>query len=155
MLIKSLNVNKGTGPCSIPQKILNIICDSIANPIVIIANISFLTGVHPERLKIAKVIPIFKGGSKMLTSNFRPISLLSNLNKIMEKLMFNRVHSFLEKENLIYNKQFGFRRKHSTNHALINITEQIRESLDNGQYSCGVFVDFQKVFDTVNHDILL
>ena len=91
----------------------------------------------------------------MLTSNFRPISLLSNLNKIMEKLMFNRVHSFLGKENLIYNKQFGFRPKHSTNHALINITEQIRESLDNGQYSCGVFVDFQKAFDTVNHDILL
>ena len=75
-----------------PQKILNMICDSIANPIALIANISFLTGVHPERLKIAKVIPIFKSGSKMLTSNFRPISLLSNLNKIMEKIMFNRVH---------------------------------------------------------------
>ena len=155
LLIKGFNVNKATGPCSIPPKILNMICDSIANPIVTIANLSFLTGVHPDRLKCAKVIPIFKSGSKMLTSNFRPISLLSNLNKILEKLMFSRVHSFLEKENIIYNNQFGFRPKHSTNHALINITELIRETLDNGQYSCGVFVDFQKAFDTVNHNILL
>ena len=62
VLIKSFNVNKGTGPCSIPPKILNMICDSIANSIALIVNISFLTGVHPERLKIAKVIPIFKSG---------------------------------------------------------------------------------------------
>ena len=91
----------------------------------------------------------------MLTSNFRPISLRSNLNKILEKLMFKRVHSFLEKENIIYNNQFGFRPKHSTNHALISITEQIRETLDSGQYACGIFIDFKKAFDTVNHNILL
>ena len=154
-LIKRFNVNKATGPCSIPPKILNMISESIAKPIVTIANLSFSTGVHPERLKVAKVIPIYKSGSKMLTSNFRPISLLSNLNKILEKLMFKRVYSFLEKENIIYNNQFGFRPKHSTNHALISITEQIKEALDNGQYACGVFVDFQKAFDTVNHEILL
>ncbi len=69
--------------------------------------------------------------------------------------MFSRVLSFLENENIIYSKQFGFRPKHSTNHALINITEQIKEAIDNGQFACGVFVDFQKAFDTVNHDILL
>jgi hypothetical protein len=154
-LIKSFNINKGTGPCSIPPKILNMICDSVSPPIAIIANLSFSTGVHPERLKVAKVIPIFKSGSKMLTSNFRPISLLSNLNKILEKLMFNRVLSFLEQEKIIYNNQFGFRPKHSTNHALISITEQIKENLDNNNYACGVFVDFQKAFDTVNHSILL
>ncbi len=85
-------LNKATGPCSIPPKILNLICDSIAYPIAIIANLSFMTGVHPERLKTAKVIPIYKTGSKILTSNFRPISLLSNLNKILEKLMFYRVN---------------------------------------------------------------
>jgi retron-type reverse transcriptase len=91
----------------------------------------------------------------MLTNNFRPISLLSNWNKIFEKLMFNRVHSFLEQEKIIYDNQFGFRPKHSTNHALISITEQIKENLDKDNYACGVFVDFQKAFDTVNHNILL
>ena len=68
--------------------------------------------------------------------------------------MFTRVHTFLENENLIFDKQFGFRPKHSTNHELINITEQIKEALDQGQYACGVFVDLQKAFDTVNHNIL-
>ena len=103
-LIKSFNVNKSTGPCSVPPKIINMVCDNIAYPIAKIANTSFATGVHQERLKIAKVIPIFKIGSKMLTSNYRPISLLSNLNKILEKLMFTGVHSSLENENLIFNK---------------------------------------------------
>ena len=132
-----------------------MICDTIAYPIAKLANISFETDLHPERLKIEKVIPIFKSGSKMLTSNYRPISLLSNLNKIIEKIMFTRVHSFLQNENLIYKQQFGFRPKHSTTHALINITENIKEALDNGKSACGVFVDLKKAFDTVNHEILL
>ena len=91
----------------------------------------------------------------MLTSNYRPISLLSNLNKILEKLMFLRVLSFLYKENVIYKQQFGFTPKHSTTHAIIIITEKIREALNKGKFSCGVFVDLQKAFDTVNHEVLL
>ena len=82
-----------------------------AKPSSKIANLSFLTGVHPEKLKVAKVVPIYKGGSKMQTSNYRPISLLSNLNKILEK----SEGTFLSrKENVIYKQQFGFRPKHST-----------------------------------------
>ena len=69
--------------------------------------------------------------------------------------MYTRLYNFLEKYNCLYKKQFGFRNSHSTNHALISITEKIRESLDNNEYSCGVFLDFQKAFDTVNHNILL
>ena len=78
---------------------------------------------------MAKVVPIYKSGSKMQTSYYRPISLLSNLNKILEKLMFVRVISFLDKENVIYKQQFGFRPKHSTTHVIINITDKIREAL--------------------------
>ena len=91
----------------------------------------------------------------MLTSNYRPISLLSNINKILEKIMFTRVHSFLQNEKLIYKQQFGFRPKHSTTHALINITEKIKDALDHGKSACGFFVGLQKAFDTVNHEILL
>ncbi len=120
-----------------------------------IYNSSILTGQYIEKLKISKTIPIFKKGSKLLTSNYRPISLLSNLNKIMEKLIFNRLYEFLETFNCLYNLQFGFRSKHSTTHALINITENIRSALDSKKIVCGIFVDLQKAFDTVNHDILL
>ena len=95
---------------------------------------SLTTGVHPDLLKIAKTIPIFKKGSKLNTRNYRPISLLSNLNKILEKLMFNRIYKFLEQHKCIYDRQFGFRKKHSTNQALIKITETIRKALDMDDY---------------------
>ena len=88
---------------------------------------SFSTGTHPDILKIAKTIPVYKKGSRLTISNYRPISLLSNLNKIFEKVIFNRVYDFLEDYDLLYKYQFGFRKKHSTNHALISISEQIRE----------------------------
>ncbi len=96
---------------------------------------------------MAKVIPIFKKGSKLSTSNYRPISLLSNINKIFEKIVFKRVYSFIEKHEMIYKHQYGFRKKHSTNHALVRITEQIRKALDENKFAFGVFVDFQKAFD--------
>ena len=69
--------------------------------------------------------------------------------------MFNRVYDFLERQNSIYNHQFGFRKKHSTIHALIDITESIRKALDNNMHACGIFIDLQKAFDTVNHSILI
>ena len=84
-----------------------------------------------------------------------PISLLSNINRIFEKLVYLRVFTFLDNNNLIYKHQYGFRPKYSTNHALINITETIREALDQGKIACGFFVDFQKAFETVNHSVLL
>ena len=73
----------------------------------------------------------------------------------MEKLVFNRLYNFLEDSQCIFSLQFGFRKKHSTNHALVEITENIRKALDENNFACGVFVDFQKAFDTVNHDILI
>ena len=80
---------------------------------------------------------------------------MSNLNKFFEKIIFKRVSSFVEKNNTLFSHQFGFRSKHSTTHALINITEKIREALDQKKVACGIFVDLQKAFDTVNHEILL
>ncbi len=121
-----------------------------------IINISLSTGIYPDKLKIAKVIPIFKNkGDQLLVSNYRPISLLSNINKIFEKLVYSRVYSFLNLHNCIYELQFGFRAKHSTNHALLSLTEMIRFALDNSNFACGIFIDLQKAFDTVDHKILL
>ena len=126
----------------------------LATPLCWIANISFYTGIHPEKLKQTEIIPIFKNGSRLSPANYRPISLLSNINKIMEKIVYSRVFNYLNINNIFYEQQFGFRPAHSTNHALINITEKIRETLDKGNIAAGVFVDFQKAFDTVNHQIL-
>ena len=91
----------------------------------------------------------------LLLVNYRPISLLSNLNKIFEKLVHERLYSFLELHDCIFELQFGFRTKHSTNHALMSLTEMVRNALDNSKFACGIFVDFQKAFDTVDHNVLI
>ena len=83
------------------------------------------------------------------------MSLLSNIKKILGKLMFNRLYSFIESNKCIYDLQFGFRQKHSTNHALLSMTQQIKDVIDKGNIAGGVFVDFQKAFDKMNHKILL
>ena len=114
-----------------------------------------MSGTFSQQLKTAKIIPVYKKGDPLDCKNYRPISLLSNLGKLTEKLIHSRVNIFLENQKYFYKNQFGFRKKHSTNHALITITEKIQNVLDNNQYACGVFLDFQNAFDTVNHLILL
>ena len=100
-----------------------------------------MTGVFPLVRETAKVVPVFKKDSKFDYSNYHPISLLSNVEKILEKLMYERLYTFLSSNNIIYNLQFGFRQQYSTSHALVNITENIGKDLDGGNKSCGVFVD--------------
>ena len=112
-----------------------------------------MTGVFSSVLKTAKAFPVFKKDSKLDYSNYCPISLLSNIEKILEKLMYKRLYTFLDNKNIIYDLQFGFRQQYS--HALINITKNIRKALDDGNIGCGLFVDLQKAFDTVDHQILL
>ena len=153
--ISSLEINKGSGPFSIPVRILQLLKYDISEPLTQIINLSFSSGCFPNNLKIAKVIPIFKKNSPLECNNYRPISLLSNIDKIFEKIMYSRIIKFLESSKCIYPLQFGFRKQHSTNHTLINITENIRNALDSGQFACGIFVDLQKAFDTVDHEILL
>ena len=81
--------------------------------------------------------------------------MLSNIEKILKELMYTFLYSFLDYNNIIYDLQFGFRQQHSTFYALINITENIRKALDDGNIGCGIFVDLQKAFETVDHQILL
>ena len=147
--------NKATGHASIPLKFLKIVADLIAIPLCRIINFSFRQGIFPELLKTAKVIPSFKAGSADDVNNYRPISLLSIFDKIMEKLMHKQLYAFLEEHQVLFKNQFGFRKKCSTSHSLIEITEKIRESIDSGKYGCGIFIDLKKAFDTVNHEILL
>ena len=141
LIISSLDSHKSSGPNSIPVKILKLLKNDISQQLSDIFNMSFSTGQFPSVLKIAKVIPIHKKQSRVDYTNYRPISLLSNIEKIIEKLMYKRLSNFLDINNLIYSLQFGLRAKYSTTHALINLTESIRQSLDEGSFGCGIFVD--------------
>ena len=153
-IIDCLNLKKSTGPNGIPVFILKAFKDFCSFWLSKLINLCFENGEFPELLKLAKVIPLHKKESILNYLNYRPISLLSVFSKIYEKTIYSRVYSYLVKNNLIYNKQFGFRGNHSVNHAIISITEHIRSLIDKGEYVCGVFVDLEKAFDTVHHDIL-
>ena len=122
--IGKLNPSKSTGPYSIPAKILRIIKEPLSKPLEIIFNISLSTGVVPDSFKLASVIPIYKKGSQIKLSNYRPISLLSTFNRVLEKLIFKRLMSFIDNASILYNKQFGFRTKNSTLHAILSITDK-------------------------------
>ena len=147
--------NKSSGPSSIPLKLLSLIPDLIILPLAHIINMSLLSGEYPDLLKIVKVIPIHKGGSTQDMNNFRPISLLSIFDKVIEKIMHKRLYNFLEEHNILYQNQFGFRKNNSTSYTLAEITDNIKKSIDTGKYGCGIFIDLRKAFDTVNHKILL
>ena len=153
-VIDSLDINKSTGPNSIPVFIIKILKPFFSDWLAKLINLSFETSVFPDILKVAKVIPIHKKNSKLDHVNYRPISLLSVFSKIYEKILYKRIYGFLSINNLFYEKQYGFRSRHSTNHALISVTEKIKSLLDNGKFVAGVFIDLEKAFDTVNHKYL-
>ena len=139
--------NKSTGPQSIPIKLLKLIPDLILIPLCRIINQSFQTGVFPDALKISEVIPIHKGGSPEEINNYRPISLLSIFDKIIEKIMHKRLYDFLQEHNILFQNEVGFCKNNSTSFALIEITEKIKETIDNKKYGCGIFTDLCKAFD--------
>ena len=147
--------NKASGPNSIPTNILKLFKKEFSKPLSDMINMSFNQGVFPNILKIANVIPIHKKGDKLDCNNYRPISLLSNISKIFEKSMHIRLVNFLKKNKLLFCHQFGFRNGYSVNHGLTSLTELIRKALDEDKFACGLFIDLQKAFDTVDHNILL
>ena len=120
-----------------------------------IFNESINLGIFPEKTKIVKVTSIFKSRKKELLTNYRPISVLSCFSKILERIMYNRVYNYLNDNNLLFRKQFGFRKGHSTDHALIKLIDSIYDSFNQNKYTLGVFIDLSKAFDTVDHNILI
>ena len=130
--------------------------DLMAPIIAHLVNVSQATGVFPENGKIARVIPIYKNkGSKQLYENYRPVSLLPILSKIIERLIYNKLFDFLVRYDIIFDSQYGFRTGHSTTHATLDFIQTIEDSIEKNEYAIGVFCDLSKAFDTLNHKVLL
>ena len=113
--------------------------------------------IFPEKMKIAKVIPLFENGYSENITNYRPISVLPCFSKVLQPIMYKRLFKYLcEKKLLFYNNQyFGFRKGHSTDHAIVHLVDQIYEPFENDNYTLGVFTDLCKAFDTIDHSILI
>ena len=129
------------GKEGIMSKSLKCICDHLAIPLARLINLSFSQGVFLNGIKVALVSPLYKA---MVFSHYRPIYLLPLLSKILEKLMYNRHSSFLNKCKTMNKNQFGFRNNHFTYMALLIMLENIRDALDNGEFAIGIFLDFKK-----------
>ena len=112
-------------------------------------------GVFPSKLREAKVIPVYRSDDEKEPGNYRPISLLSIFNRIFEKLMYHHLKSFLDKNNILFKWQYGFREKHSTQHAILDTGNIIQNNMDFKLFTCGIFIDLKKAFDTIDHAILL
>ena len=154
-LVKNLASKNSAGHDGISNSCLKQIIPDIVKPLTHIFNLSLCSGVVPQKMKLAKVVPIFKKGDALLVNNYRPISLLTSLSKILEKLVYSRTIKFLLDKNVFSDSQFGFREKHSTSHAILNFLDNVARATDNHLHTIGILLDFSKAFDTINHEILL
>ena len=112
-------------------------------------------GVFPSIFKTAKVTPIYKKDNRECIENYRPVSILPIFGKIFEKLIYNRLYRFLSANGILHDEQFGFRKNHSTVHALHQSVQSISSTLAKGKHVLGIFIDLSKAFDTLDHGILL
>ena len=125
----------------------------ISKPLTHIFNLTFQSELIPDSL--ALVTPIYKANENFLFENYRPILVLTCFSKLLERLMYKRLISFINKHLILSKHQFGSRKNHSTDHAIIELTDNITKAMDEGKYTIGIFLDLSKAFDTVNHQILL
>lgn len=154
-IISTLKTSSATGHDGISNNFLKKAKYVLASPIAHICNLSMLSGLVPDCFKMADICPIYKSGNTFSISNYRPISLLPSLSKILEKVVNKRLLGFLEQHHLLSQNQFGFRANRSTEDAVVALVDCVTRKLDSGQKCLGVFLDLAKAFDTVSWPILL
>jgi hypothetical protein len=154
-IVKALKSSSSKGSDGISSKIIKEVINEIAIPLCTISDLSLANGQFPNKLKTAKIVPIFKSDDRLNISNYRPISVLPFFSKIFEKLMYNRLLFYLNEHHILVDDQFGFREEHSTYMALLKMIDDITHELDNKNYSLGIFIDLSKAFDTIDHKLLL
>ena len=153
--LKKLKKHKATGLDQLPPTILRDAACEISSPLTYIINLSISTGKVPNTWKIAKIIPIHKSGDTTLPENFRPISILPVLSKLLERSVHSQLLKYLEENYLLNDSQFGYRSKRSTKTAGTILTDNIRREVDSGHLVGAVFIDLSKAFDTISHSVLL
>ena len=155
-VLNSLHVNKSSGPDKIPNKLLKMTALLIAKPLANLFNKSLQLGSFPSPWKKACITPVFKQkGSNSDPCNYRPISLLPNLSKILEKLVFNKIYEHLIENNLLTEKQSGYRPGHSTHLQLLYLSHQLYSALNENNNFTAIFLDISKYFDKIWHEALL
>ena len=152
MIINKINSKHSCGHDNISTILMKKICPLILSPITLVLNQSLTTEMFPDRLEIAKIIPLLKKEDPYKLDNYQPVSLLPAFSKLFEKAVFIQLNDYFNKNNLLYKSQYGFRTLHSTELASLEIIGIISKDLDNGKLPIGVFLDLLKAFDTLDHN---
>ena len=154
-LISPLPNKMSSGYDNLNNILLKQIKESVTKPMTICVNKSLTEGLFPQAMKLADVYPLFKSKYKSETNNYHPISLLLTLSKLLEKVIYKRVYSFLDKTNQIYKSQYGFRSGHSCENAVGELIGAILKGFQSNKYTVGLFLDLSKVFNMLKHMILI
>lgn len=154
-VIDNLKNKSSCGTDGLSNKLLKLIKNEISNPLTLIINQSFSSGIFPDTLKNAKVIPLFKQNDSTLMQNYRPISLLPSISKVIERIIHNQLTTYFNDLSLFYKSQYGFRTGHSTELAALELINRNLEQMDNNNIPLNIYIDLSKAFDTLDHEILL
>ena len=154
-ILQNLNSTKATGLDQLSPRFVKDGAEVIMSPLTHILNLSLVTGIIPDDLKSARVTPIYKKNSKTEAGNYRPVSILSTISKLFERVVYNQLDQYLQDHKLLYEYQSGFRSAFSTDTCLVHLTDYIKQEQDKGNYVGMVLLDLQKAFDTVDHGILI
>ena len=154
-IINNLTPKTSSGIDNLSIKHIKVIKNELVKPLTLITNQVLCTGIFPDKLKIAKVIPIFKKGDATDLNNYRPISLLPAISKIIENVIYNQTYNYFDHNKIFYAHQYGFRKQHSTELAVLELVDRTIFTLDKDETPINIFLDLSKAFDTLNHTILL
>ena len=154
-IIEKFMPKTSSGHDGLSMKLIKRLKYVLSTPLSLLINQSLCTGIFPEKLKVAKIRPIFKKGDESMVDNYRPVSILPALSKVFEKVVFDQLYKYLTENDLLYSGQYGFRKGHSTELACIEFVDNVIHKLDCGKLPISIFLDLSKAFDTLDHTILL
>jgi hypothetical protein len=135
--------------------LLKYVKEELATPITSLINQSIETSVFPDFLKVAKISPIYKKGEDNLFGNYRPVSVLPSISKVFERVLYNQIYEYFTNQNLLFNSQYGFRKCHSTEFTVLELSDRIIKDMDKGELPINIYLDLSKAFDTLDHEVLI
>ena len=152
LLIKKLPSKTSSGHDQISNKLLKDLNESILTLLELLFNKSLIEGIFPNAMKLADIVPLHKGQRADFKTNYRPISLLLTISKLLERIIYKRTYDFLNNNNLIFNSQYGFRSKHSCDNAFQELIGNVIKNKENNKSTIAIYLDLSKAFDTISHN---